>query len=416
MRKSLYSPLFIFLLTAIMPAMVWGAEVHGLISVEDYFSKDSSSAYDFNILTTRTRLDATKLNTAGTLGFHFDGRERNVLASKDYNSSYIKSERIDTLNIEYTGLSKGVYLSVGRQLPKELSLERVDGLNLVYSNDTTGGGVFGGLKPDPYTDQFGSDYSTAGAYLFHRTNDLYANLALVHNGYKGETDRQYISGSSYYYPSKEINLYGSIMGDINQDSGNTDLTNALLEASYRPGNGSISVGYTEFQSIRYYKSMPIDYTYARSSQHSYYLRGDYRLGDRYTLYGRFDRQTQISSGLVSEEKIRDVYHIGFRNDNLLNSNISVDISDETAGGYGYSYNNYRLDMRRLFGETFELGLNGSLQQSKYDYYDGTETIMTYGASGDMRLAKRWHVSLSYEGMQASAYSTNTAISRVTYRF
>ena len=272
MRKGLYSPLLIFLVTVIIPGMVWGAEVHGIISVEDYFSKDSSSAYDFNILTTRTRLDATKLNTAGTLGFHFDGRERNVLASKDYNSS-IKSERIDTLNLEYAGLSKGVYLSVGRQLPRELSLERVDGLNLVYSNKTTGGGVFGGLKPDPYTDEFGSDYSTAGAYLFHRTNDLYANLALVYNGYKGETDRQYISGSSYYYPSKEINLYGSFMGDINQDSGNTELSNALLEASYRPGKGSISVGYTEFQSIRYYKSMSVDYSYARSGQHSYYLRG-----------------------------------------------------------------------------------------------------------------------------------------------
>ena len=117
-----------------------------------------------------------------------------------------------------------------------------------------------------------------------------------------------------------------------------------------------------------------------------------------------------------EEKIRDVYHVGFRNDNLLNSNISMDISDEMASGYGYSYNNYRLDMRRLFGETFELGLNGSLQQSKYDYYADAETVITYGASGDMRLGKRWHVSLSYEGMQASAYSTNTAISRVTYRF
>lgn len=415
MNKSLYSPLFIFLWLLIMPAVVIGAEVHGLISVEDYFSKDSSSAYDFNILTTRTRLDATKLNSDGTFGFHFDGRERNILTSKDYSSD-VKSERIDTLNIEYTGLAKGVYLSAGRQMPKELALERVDGLNLVYSNTTTGGGLFGGLKPDPYTQAFGSDYSAAGAYLFHRTNTFFANLAMVHNGYKGETDRQYASGSSYYYPVKEINLFGSFMGDLNQESGNMDLTNALLEASYRPGVGSISVGYTQFQSIRYYKSMSDEYNDARSGQHSYYLRGDYRLGDRYTFYGRVDRQIQISSDLTPEESIRDLYQVGFRNDNLMNSNISMDISDEMSEGGGYSYNNYRLDMRRPFGETFELGLNGSIQQSTSDYSDGTETIITYGASGDMRIAKRWHVSLSYEGLQADTYSTNTAISRVTYRF
>src|SRR4030067_3099299 len=31
-----------FLIPVIIPGIVWGAEVHGLISVEDYFSKDSS--------------------------------------------------------------------------------------------------------------------------------------------------------------------------------------------------------------------------------------------------------------------------------------------------------------------------------------------------------------------------------------
>ena len=120
--KRIYLSLFLILtIILIAPSISSGAEYHGLVSVEDYYSSDSSSAYNFNFLTTRMRLDAVKLNEAGNLSFHFDGRERNNLGTKDYNSKYIKNERIDRLNLEYAA-SDRFYLAVGRMWPKELSI------------------------------------------------------------------------------------------------------------------------------------------------------------------------------------------------------------------------------------------------------------------------------------------------------
>src|SRR3990172_8215858 len=92
----------LLILILAVAASSFAIEYHGLVSVDDYYSDDSSSAYKFNILTTRLRLDVDKLNQAGTLSFHFDGRERNNLGSKDYSSS-IKNERIDTISLEYLG-------------------------------------------------------------------------------------------------------------------------------------------------------------------------------------------------------------------------------------------------------------------------------------------------------------------------
>src|SRR3990172_1870350 len=69
----LYTVVFIVIVILLPSGSVSGAEYHGLVSMDDYYSNDSSSTNDFHLLTTRVRLDADKLNKAGNIAFHFEG-------------------------------------------------------------------------------------------------------------------------------------------------------------------------------------------------------------------------------------------------------------------------------------------------------------------------------------------------------
>lgn len=116
-------------LAVLAPAAASGAEQHGFVSVEDYYSKYSNSLYTQHLLTTRLRLDVSKLNGSGDMSFHFDGRDRVSLGSDAYGGSG-KEARIDALNLEYS--PGGIYLAAGRLWPKEIPLERIDGVNISY--------------------------------------------------------------------------------------------------------------------------------------------------------------------------------------------------------------------------------------------------------------------------------------------
>ncbi|MBI3599078.1 MAG: hypothetical protein HY097_00315, partial [Nitrospinae bacterium] len=366
MRKILLT--LIFLLSSL--SLVFGAEYHGVVSVEDYYSSDSSSAYNFNFLTTRLRLDATKLNEAGNLSFHFDGRERNNLSTKDYNKTYIKNERIDTLNLEYL-MTEQFYIAAGRLWPKELSAERVDGLNLVFQRANSGIGIFGGMKPDPYTEEFNSDYTSAGGYVYYRSDDTLANLAFAHNGYKGGTDRQYIYGQTSYSPYREVRFYGSITADMNQQTNNTDLTNAIFELSYRPIMGTgFTLGYNQFRSFKYYKSM--NYDIVNTQQESYYVRGDYRFFNKYTLYGKYELQSLNYPAYKTELKKSNLYQFGFRADNLI-GDMNMDVNSIIANSFSSSYNIYNIEFSKLFDDVFQMVVNSSYMENKYDFTGYTDT-------------------------------------------
>lgn len=391
-----------------------GAEYHGLVSMEDYYSSDSSAAYEFNLLTTRLRLDVDKLNQSGTLSFHFAGRERNNLGSQDYSSN-IRNERIDTVNLEYLGPAKRFYLSIGRLFPKELPAERVDGLNLVFQNETSGVGVFGGFKPDPYTEELNPDYTTAGIYTFYRKDELAASLSFIHNGYQGGTDRQYIYGQTSYSPIREVRLFGLITADINPTTSDIDLTNAIAEISYRPVYSSgIAIGYNQFQAFKLYRSMTYDIVNTR--QQSYYIRGDHRFWERYSIYGRYELRSQYYQLLEAELRYSNTYQVGFRNDNLVGSGVTLDTNATFDISYNSTYNTYRMDLSRFFAEILQMTVYGSYMESKYDINDYTDTIISYGSSAYLMLGRSWNLSLSYEGKNARDYSTNSVLSMISYRF
>jgi len=411
---SIVTYIIAILIIIILPAShVSGAEYHGLVSIDDYYSNDSSSSYDFHLLTTRLRLDAEKLNKDGNIAVHFEGRERHNLGSKDYNKG-ISSERFDALNIEYTGIGN-YYIAAGRLMPKEQYSESVDGINIVRQFKDTGFGFFAGTKPDPYNQGFNSNFTAAGAYYYYHKPTLSANLAFNHNGYKGKTDRQYLYGLASYSPSNKIRLFGTITADIDQKSKGIDLSNAIVELSYRPDyRKGFAIGYTQFRAVQLYQSM--NFAIDTSIQQSYYIQGDYRLNDKYALYGRFNLQTLYYNSLKQKLSRSTTYQIGLRNDNLFNSKISMDLNATTADSYGSKYDTYELQFSRFFNETLQMTLHSAYMQSTSDITGYTENAIMYDLSGYYSISRMWNVSLSYQVRDAEESSTNTLSSRIMYKF
>ena len=409
----LYTVVFFIIVILLPSGRVSGAEYHGLVSMDDYYSDDSSSTNDFHLLTSRLRLDAEKLNKAGNIAFHFEGRQRSNLGSSDYSSSS-RNERIDILNLEYTGKGK-VYMAAGRLWPKEMYVERVDGINLVRQWSNSGIGFFAGVKPDPYTQGFNSNYTAGGAYYYLHKKNGSANFAFTHNGYKGKTDRQYLYGQTSYFPSTKISLFGTMTADIDQTTKDISLSNAIVELSYRPDYWKgLTVGYNYFRAIRFYQSM--DFDLDTNQQQSYYIQGDYRLTDKYSLYGRFNLQTLNYNSFEQQLMSSTTYQIGFRNDNLLNSRISMDLNTTKADSYGSRYDTYEIQFSRYFNDVLQLNLHSAYLQSTSDITNYTDSTITYDLSGYYSISRMWNVSLSYQGINAKDYNTNTISSRISYKF
>lgn len=404
--------LYILLLTTLLMNNSMAAETHGLISLDDFYSKDSGSAYDLHILTTRLRVDTDKLNNKDSISVHFDGRVRSSLSSDDYKSP-TKNERIDTLNITYTG--QQVHLSVGRLWPEELPVERVDGINIVSPKKDLGIGFFGGIKPNPYTDTFDPDFTAMGAYIFFRKPLISTSLALTYNGYKGGTDREYIYGQLSYSPARELTLYSTLTVDIKKDSMKPVLTNGIAELSYRPDyKKSITIGYNQFQTFQYFRSMKFDIN--NSKQHSYYASANYRFLERYAIYGRIERQSMYYPAIQTNLKNSDNFRLGLSGDNLLDTGINMNVSTVITDSYNSRNTAYNMELSRLTREWLQLILTGSWIWNKYELNNYSNKTLMYGASGYLYISKRWNVSLSYDHENGSDYTANRMALRTTAKF
>ena len=71
---------------------------------------------------------------------------------------------------------------------------------------------------------------------------------------------------------------------------------------------------------------------------------------------------------------------------------------------------------RFLTEAFQLIFNGSYLETGYDLTDYTDQILTYGVSGYWSLNRKWSLSLSYEGRDSRDYTTDTILSRISYKF
>ncbi|TAN60809.1 hypothetical protein EPN18_07910 [bacterium] len=387
-------------------------ENHGLISVDDYYSSDTSAG-DRNMLTTRLRLDTTKINSANTLSFHFNGRERNVLAGKYYAAN--KRERIDAVNLVYEPGS--VYLAVGRLYPKEVPVEHTDGVNFVYKKKEIGFGAFGGFKANPYTDEFSSKFMTAGAYLlYNRIGFITSSLAVIQDNYKGATDRQYAYGQLTLFPTDKLMLFGTGTSDFNQQMHKMNLTNAIVELNFRPDfSKNFALGYTYFKGFSYFKSAPSQLS--TGIARSYYARANYRFFETYSLYGRVDRQVRNSTGVTGETTHSNSYQLGLTKDDILKSNVNVNGSVSINDSYGTAkHKTYSVELSRVNWEVLHTALNVSRTTNTYSVYNLSDKLWVFGGSANLYFKKRWTISLNYEYDKATSYTSSYLMSRVSMKF
>ncbi|HAO92685.1 MAG: hypothetical protein A2X93_04975 [Deltaproteobacteria bacterium GWC2_56_8] len=401
---SCLAPVFVMLLGG----QALSAQTKGSLSIEDYYLNDTSDDGYQHLLTTRLKLDMTKLDKSGAWALHFDGRERLNLGTYDSSS---EDARVDVLNFDYTG--KSVYVAVGRVWPKELSTERVDGVNAVYQWDKYGLGSFLGLRPDPYSEMFTTEFVSGGAYAYYKTDSLSTNAAFTHTMYKGATDRQYLYSQTTYVKEK-ITLLGLLTGDINQRTKGLSLTNGLLDLSFKPApNKGVSVGYNQFKSVQLYAST--DEEVDPGSERSYYLAFNYRFRDKYNLFARVERQNRDYASLEDGYKDGMAYKTGVNIDGLLKTGVNLNLGASLSDGFGGEYNSYDIEASRVFKEVLQLVMNGSYSLSRYTDSDTTR-IWAYGLSGYLYMSKRWTFTLSYNGEYAEDYTVNSLLTRLAIKF
>ena len=400
----------LILLAMALPAVMAGptdaAQLNGNVSFEDYYSGDTASG-SRHAMTGRVRFDLTKIGSSEKFAFHFDGRHRFDLSGESSTSS--KEGRIDQVQLEYAGTS--LYLSVGRLWPKDMPIEVVDGVNAFYHGSKTGVGVYTGFRPNPYSQSTTADYNSTGLYLSHSGEKLTAGAALVHNRYKGDTDRQYFYGYGTWMPRPSLFALGNITVDISP-SGEIDLTNLIAEFTWRPDEvKSFTLGYNQFRAFKYYASTlfaDID----SSRQDAYYLGATYRLAQKYTVYGRVEMQKRFFPATESGQNDMMSYRAGVSGDNLFNTGVFLNLSASLTDSYDSEYKAYSFDMSRMLGENVQLMVNGAYTENVYGAESSAE-VLSFGGSA-FYMARRWNVSLSLDREKGADYTTDRILTRVSF--
>ncbi|MCC6501595.1 MAG: hypothetical protein IT362_00485 [Deltaproteobacteria bacterium] len=403
---------FLTLLAMALPVVTAGAsqaaQLGGVISFEDYYSGDTASG-SRHAMTGRLKLDITKIGPSQKIGFHFDARQRFDLSGEISTSS--KEGRIDQAQLEYAGTS--LYLSIGRLWPKDMPIEVVDGVNAVYQGQgsKTGFGVYAGLRPNPYSQSTTADFTSAGLYLSHAGEKLSAGAAFVHNGYKGDTDRQYFYGYGTWMPRPSLFALGNITADLSP-SGEVDLTNLIAELTWRPDEvKSFTLGYNQFRAFKYYASTlfaDID----DSRQDGFYLGATYRLNPQYMVYGRVETQKRFFPATETGQNNMLSYRAGVSGDNVLNTGVFMNLSASVTDSYGSEYTAYSFDMSRMLGESVQLMFNGAYTQNVYGA-SSSGGIVSFGGSA-FYMARRWNLSLSVDTERGTDYTTNRILTRVSF--
>lgn len=383
------------------------AQLGGSISLEDFYSNDSLSGSRHS-MTGRVRLDMTKLGTGGKLGFHIDGRQRIDLAGE--SSSTSKEGRIDLAHLEYAGES--LYLSVGRLWPKDMPIEVVDGLNVVYQRSKTSVGAFVGMRPNPYSQSTTSEFLTSGLYTTYASDTVNGGVAFVANWYQGYVDRQYFYGYGTWTPRPTLFAFGNVTADLSPETGKLSLTNLITELTWRPDEiKSFTVGYNQFRAFKFYASNlygDID----DSKQDGWYLGATYRVTPQYMVFGRVETQKRYFPDLQAGQSDMLSYRIGVSGDNMFGQGVTVNASASISDSFGTEYTAYSVDASRMFGESIQLMVNSAYSESVYGSTSNGE-VLSFGGSV-FYMARKWNFSLTLDRETGQDYSTNRLLTRLTF--
>lgn len=248
---------------AVLTVSVWGApawaevDAHGRFAIGFINIDDDSPSGDFSASTFYYRYIQSELMGYDNLSLNLDGSAR--YSNSDYNSG-IPAGRLHMANLKLKKVAGLFDVTVGRSFIEEFVSESVDGVDLkTWFNSKTGFGIFGGARPDPYTDKVNPDFTAFGGYAFTKTEEMGASAGYALDTYKGKTDRERLNGVVYLMPSMEnLHFQASLdMDNFNEETTSSnsskkgwDVTNLLVHANWRPVKKvSLSGTFTEFRAI-----------------------------------------------------------------------------------------------------------------------------------------------------------------------
>ena len=233
----------------------------------------------------------------------------------------------------------------------------------------------------------------------------------MHNGYKGDTDRQYFYGYGTWTPIPSLFALGNITADMSP-SGEIDLTNLIAELTWRPDEvKSFTFGYNQFRAFKYYAST-LFADINDSRQDAWYLGATYRLAQKYTVYGRVETQKRHFPAVESGQNDMLSYRAGVSGDNLFNTGVFLNLSASITDSYDSEYKSYSFDMSRMLGESFQLMVNGAYTENVYGAASSAE-VTSFGGSL-FYMARRWNMSLGLDREQGADYTTSRILTRVSF--
>jgi len=359
------------------------AEISGRVSASIYNHDDDVAERDYTF--TRLRL---KFHAADFIGdntfLNFSGSARSSGAN-DFNSA-TPDDRIYYANLEFRRAFNFADVIVGRQYLAELAGARVDGGHLrLWLGEKFGAGLFGGMAPDPYQDTFNGDYTTYGAYLFYDAPATGLSLGYVANLYKGAEDVSYVSASAHTSLSRALTLFGRLRADHNADSGEYQVTNLLLSATYRPGpRGRISFTFNQYRAVRLYESM--DYNLDHELQSTFRISGSYRLGRNLKVYGQMDARTRESDG-----ESASLLLAGVRHQNIFNW-LFYDLSYRSIHYFTSDSSQIRAALGAENGDNFTAELSAIYMKNEQDGIVNTLEQWIYAGSVDWYVTRAFYVA------------------------
>lgn len=156
-------------------------------------------------------------------------------------------------------------------------------------------------------------------------------------------------GQASYSLPHQLLFYGTATADIDQITNKAGLTSGIMELTYRPDFvKSITAGYNQFRSVRLYESMD---SFMDSRQTAYYLSGNYRLKERYSFYGRVERQTSVFPSTELQPTKSIGFRAGLNVEDLLGTGFNSDASVSRTDGDSVKLRAYRVEVSRMLGNS-----------------------------------------------------------------
>lgn len=423
---------------AALAVTVWGAparaemDAHGRFAIGRIDINDASSAGDFSASTFYFRYIASGLMDTDNLSFNLDGNTR--YSNRDYNSD-IPGGRMNMANLKLKKVYGYCDVTVGRSFVEEFVSQSVDGADVkVWLTGQTGFGLFGGARPDPYTDQFNADFNTFGGYAFTKTEATGASAGYAYDTYKGSKDRERLNGTLYLMPSMEdLHVQATVdMDNFNEEADEEhparkgwDVSNLLVHTNWRPVKTlSLSATYTEFRAINREAShldqrvelLEEKYTVAR-------IRAEGGVWKTLYVYGGMDQRNRQTDSKNASQMYAGVRDANFYGDTYW---------DVRYSDLGYFTSTVKAVTATFGGSVMGLNTSGSVTWMKnaQDGQMGDMEQWVYEVNMDYSFTKNAYATLTwqyssekyldinsmYTTRYADNFNTTTLYGQVGYRF